>query len=92
MTDEIRLRHGIPFSEFGVQFNSEVTRLRIENDGDVNFLWAIEWTGPPLHSDMEFLKVGNLTYTGQLAASVFPAGTVLVIMEKEVVSLQGEKL
>jgi len=92
VTDEIIFRHGIPFSEFGVLFNSEVTRLRIENDGEVNFLWAIEWTGPPPLSAMDFLMLGNLTYTGQLAASVFPAGTVLVIMEKEVVSLQGEKL
>jgi hypothetical protein len=91
MSDEIRLRHGIPFSEFGVQFNSEVTRLRLENDGEVNFLWATEWTGPPLHSAMEFLKVGNLTYTGQLAAGIFPTDTVLVIMEKEVVPLQGEQ-
>jgi len=91
MSDEIRLRHGIPFSEFGVQFNSEVTRLRLENDGDVNFLWAVEWTGPPPLSAVDFLMLGNLTYAGQLAASVFPTDTVLVIMEKEVVSLQGEQ-
>jgi len=91
MSDEIRLSHGIPFSEFGVQFNSEVIRLRIENDGDVNFLWAVEWTGPPPLSAVDFLMLGNLIYTGQLAASVFPEGTVLVVMEKELEPLQGEK-
>lgn len=90
MSDEIRLRHGIHFSAFGIQFDSKATRIRLENTGEINYLWVIEWTGPQVFTAMEFLRVGNLTYTGQLAASVFPAGTVLVIMEEEV-PLQGEK-